>query len=210
MKSQAEAILAGFPPVAASWFSGRAGGKFKDTVAYEALVTQAYQLIAHVHPSGHPNVQRAIYAINNSTLHGLEILEGILRGTVANLESGLISSIESRIAVEITGDFLDSARTLLNEGQKDPAAVLACIALEDTLKRLATRHGLSELRDKEMSVVAASLFAAKLLDKSALQSINSFKSLRNAALHAQWHEVSEASVAMLMAFLPPFVNRYAL
>ena len=42
------------------------------------------------------------------------------------------------------------------------------------------------------------------------QSIQSFKSLRNAALHAQWTEVSVESLKLLLVFLPVFIEKHGL
>lgn len=193
-----------------SWYSSNMGGHFQDTVAYETLITESHGLIAHIHSKGHPNIQRTIHAINQASLHSLEQIEGILQGTKTNLESGLLDELTSNILIDLKTDFLTTAQQLVAEGQKDPAAVLACVVLEDSLKRLAVRHGLRGLADKEMSVVAGSLLAKGIIEKTTNQSIQSFKGLRNAALHAQWAEVSLESLKLLLVFLPDFIEKHRL
>jgi len=60
---------------------------------------------------------------------------------------------------------------------------------------------------KEMGVAAGLLFKAGVIEKSTNQSIQNFKNLRNAALHAEWDQVSRESVSLLLAFLPMFLEK---
>ncbi len=207
---QINSLLSKFPPIKKSWYSSSMGGHFKDTVGYETLITECYQLLAHIHSSGHPSLQRTIYAINHVSLHSLEQIEGILNGTRATLEAGFLDDLTSKILLDLKTDFLISAQQLVDEGQKDPAAVLAAIVLEDSLKRLAQKHGIEGLEKKEMSVVAGSLLSKGVIEKTTNQSIQSFKALRNAALHAQWSEVSVESLKLLLVFLPAFMEKHGI
>lgn len=207
--SQIDAIIGKFPAVKASWYSSNIGGGFKDTVGYNAIITECYQFLSHIHAGNHPDIQRTNRAINGESLHHLEVIEGIFCGLRVNLQNGLLDSLARQISVDLKSDFLEAARELLEENQKDPAAVLACIVLEDTLKRLAKKNGI-DADSSEMSVAANSLLAKKVIEKSTNQSIQGFKNLRNAALHAQWSEVSAESVNLLLAFLPTFIEKHGI
>ena len=203
-------LLSRLGAVKKTWWSSNMGGGFKDTVGFEAMYTEAIPLLAAIYGRGDPHYQRVIHFYNESHLHALEQTEGLLLGTKANLESGILDDIRSKILVDIKSDFLETSRLLLDEGQKDPAAVLACIVLEDSLKRLAQKAELKDALDKEMNVTAGLLFNADIIEKSTNQSIQNFKNLRNAALHAQWDQVSGESVALLLAFLPVFIEKHGI
>lgn len=207
---QIDRLLLSFPRVKESWYSSNIGGHFKDTIAYETLITECYQLLTHIHSGGHPSVQKTIHAMNDVCLRSVMQLEGILLGTKANLLAGLLDNLASKILIDLKADFLQTSQQLIEQGQKDPAAVLACVVLEDSLKRLAEKHGIEGLSDKEMSVVAGSLLSKGVIEKTTNQSIQSFKSLRNAALHAQWAEVSIESLKLLLVFLPAFIEKHGL
>lgn len=207
---QIDGLLAKFPSVKRDWHPSTFEGFFKDTTSYEALITESYSLLAHIYGKNHPHVQRTVSAINEASLHSLEQIEGILEGTRSNLEAGLLEDLTSKILMDLKADFLSTSQQLMEEGQKDPAAVLACVVLEDSLKRLAAKHRIDSLSDKEMSVVAGSLLAKGIIEKTTNQSIQSFKALRNAALHAQWSEVSVESLKLLLVFLPPFIEKHGL
>lgn len=205
---QIDALLARFPKIKNSWFSGQMVSGFKENVEYESAITEILSLITHLYGNGHPHTQRVINAINQRSLHSFEHLEGILFGTKNNIQNGLLSDLEAKISLEIKTDFLSTANEFLDEGHKDPAAVLACTVLEDSLKQLASKHKIEKALNKEMSVVANMLLGEKIIEKSTNQAIQSFKSLRNAAFHAQWNEVSEETVRMLLVFLPAFLEKH--
>ena len=208
--AQIDQLLAQFPAVKQSWFSSNMVSGFKRNVEYEAIITEAISLVTHIYGPGHAHVQRVIHAVNDGSLRSLEQIEGVLVGTRSNLVNGLLDDLRSRIAVDLKSGFLETAQQLAAEGQKDPAAVLGCIVLEDTLKRLATKHSIDNASDKEMSVVAGLLYSKGVLEKATNQTIQGFKGLRNASLHAQWTEVSLESVKLLLVFLPAFIEKHGL
>lgn len=206
---QIDSLLSGCDPVASSWkYSRTMGGWFDDKVGYESVMTQMLSLIEHVYGSGHPNHQRIIHAFNENSLAGLHQAKGILLGTRQNIANGILANVVERARVEIKTDFLKTAQELAANGEKDPAAVLSVCVLEDSLKRLADKHGVEELRDKELSVIANGLASRDLIERSTQKAILSFMPLRNAAFHAQWDEVTLDTVNMLLAFLPSFIDRY--
>jgi len=201
-------LLKRFPEVEQSWYHSGMEGWFRNTSAYEALMTEVLSLIPHIYGFGHPNSQRVINAYNQQSLKGLEIVKGILEGTKNNIENGLISEITENITIDIKSDFLNSAQEFIENDQKDPAAVLGCVVLEDSLKKLAKKNGIGGMHNKELSVVANTLLSKKIIDKSTHSSILSFRNLRNAAFHTQWNEISLESVKLLLTFLPIFINRF--
>jgi hypothetical protein len=205
-----EEIIGRLGPIKKSWYSSNVVTGFRNTVEYEAAYTEAITLIAGIYGKSGPNYERIIHFYNDESLHSLEQTEGLLVGTKNSLLSGLLEDLTSRVLVDIKSDFLATAKVLLDEGQKDPAAVLACIVLEDSLKRLARKVQLTDVLDKELGVIASRLLNAGTIEKSTNQSIQNFKNLRNAALHAEWEHVSAESVSLLLAFLPMFLEKHGL
>lgn len=201
-------LLRRFPEVEKSWYHSGMGGWFINISDYESLMTEVLSLIPHIYGFGHPNSQRVINAYNQQSLKGLKIVKGIIEGTKNNIEKGLISEITESITIDIKTDFLNSAQEFIENDQKDPAAVLGCVVLEDSLKKLAKKNGIEGVQSKEMSVVANTLLSKKIIDKFTHSSILSFRNLRNAAFHAQWDEISLESVRLLLTFLPIFINRF--
>lgn len=74
--------------------------------------------------------------------HNVKPAIGIMKAAFDDYSRGLVVDIREEIAGEIFQDFLGLAKRALEEGNKDVAAVLACSALEDALKRYAQKQGL--------------------------------------------------------------------
>jgi hypothetical protein len=154
------------------------------------------------------NAKRIIDNVACSTKSHLESVEGMLRGTISSIQQGLLTDLKTQVLLDVQEDFVEASRQALQSGNKDVAGVLLCVVLEDATKRLAQKHGHNDLIDREYSVVVTTLLSRDVITKSTKGSLLSFKDLRNAALHAQWHEVSIDSVSALLAYLPVFLESY--
>ncbi len=204
-----EAVLTKFPAVLASWVKGqRISGWFGDPVARGALIIEVTNLANLIYGQGSPNAERIIGNVTGGTKSHLGSAEGMLRGTISSIQQGLLTDLKTQVLLDVQEDFVEASRQALENGNKDVAAALLCVVLEDSTKRLAQKHGHHDLLDKEFSVVVAGLLARDAISKSTKGSLLSFKDLRNAALHAQWHEVSTESVRSLLAFLPVFLESH--
>lgn len=204
-----EAVLAKFPHVLASWVKGqRVSGWFEDRVARGALIIEVTNLANLIYGQGSPNAERIIHNASGGTKSHLESAEGMLRGTISSIQQGLLTDLKTQVLLDVQEDFVEASRQALENGNKDVAAALLCVVLEDSTKRLAQKHGHHDLADKEYSVVVTSLLSRDVISKSTKGSLLSFKDLRNASLHAQWHEVSADSVRSLLAFLPIFLESH--
>ena len=92
----------------------------------------------------------------------LEVIVGKLNFLKYEIERDLLNTFEKEISGEVYGDFLRMAREAIENNAKDTAAVLACAALEDALKRFAKLNNL-EIEDKAMNEVSNSLKSIGLL-----------------------------------------------
>lgn len=131
-------------------------------------------------------------------------LRGILQTVKFEIANNLLTSLENQVRGEVFGDFISLAKSLLAEGHKDAAAVLACGALEDSLKKYATNNGLT-VEDKELSTVINSLKTQGLIKGAQAGIVQSFGQLRNKAFHAQFDKIEIPEVASLISFLEQFL-----
>ena len=79
------------------------------------------------------NFQQA-YGTGGLRSDDVDRLKGVFLAAKSDYEGGYLFSLQKEISGELFGDFVALARKALDEEQKDVAAVLACAALEDTLK----------------------------------------------------------------------------
>ena len=120
-------------------------------------------------------------------------MHGYLREIRETITDGLIVDIQSEARGEALGDFLILARESLDAEQKDVAAVLACAALEDALKRCANARGLN-VQDKNMNEVVNALKAEGVIRRNQGALLSAFVKLRNDALHARWAAIDTTGV----------------
>jgi uncharacterized protein YutE (UPF0331/DUF86 family) len=104
----------------------------------------------------------------------------------------------------VFADFVNAAKAALSEDSKDVAAVLACAALEDVLKRFAEANGL-DVEDKSMSDVINVLKSAGLVSGQQGTLLKGMVPLRNKALHADWSRVDVESVRSVISFVEHFL-----
>lgn len=140
----------------------------------------------------------------DSAMEIKSLIHGLLNSLKADISFNLLSSLENQAAAEIYGDFISLAKRLINEGQKDSAAVLACGALEDSLKKFAIANGI-EAYEKDLSTVVNSLKGAGLLKGAQAGVVQSYVQLRNKAFHAQFDKIQLPEVSSLVAFVELFI-----
>jgi len=132
------------------------------------------------------------------------LVNGLLNTLKSDIKFNLIGSIKSQIAGEIYGDFISLAKSLVGDGYKDSAAVLACGALEDSMKKFATKNYI-EAYDMDLSAVVNSLKSKGLLKGTQAGVVQSYVKLRNKTFHAQFDKIELPEVVSLISFIEIFV-----
>ena len=129
---------------------------------------------------------------------------GAFLGAKADYEKDCYISLDRKVSGEVFGDFVAAAKKALDEGNKDVAAVLACAALEDALKRFANTNGLN-VDGKDMSEVIGALKSKSLVGGSLKSILETMPKTRNAAMHADWGKISVAEVGGVIGFTEQFL-----
>jgi hypothetical protein len=129
---------------------------------------------------------------------------GVLQGAKADYEKGCYESLERKVSGEVFGDFIVVAKKALDDGNKDAAAVLACAALEDALKRFANANGLN-VDGKEMAEVISALKSKGLVGGAQKSILETMPKTRNAAMHADWAKISATEVGGVIGFTEQFL-----
>jgi hypothetical protein len=131
-------------------------------------------------------------------------VKGIFISAKEDFEGGYVFDVELRVSGEVFGDFITLAHQALSEGHKDVAAVLACAALEDSLKRYAIANGL-DVGDKTMQEVVNVLKAGGFVAGAQKSLLETMPRIRNFAMHADWGKLSAPDVSSVIGFVEQFL-----
>jgi hypothetical protein len=141
---------------------------------------------------------------------GIQIITGTLKNVLAEIDAGLLGSLEKRVTGDVLADFVGLARFILQErGErgKNVAAVLAAAAFEDTIRRMGATFAGTIGRD-DLQDVIQTLKKADVLVRPQLSIAQSYLSFRNHALHADWDKIEVAATHSVLGFVEQLVIKY--
>lgn len=173
---------------------------------WQKWATSAQNLILAVFGEQSPHYKNfvAAYTKCQGEDSRVKTLNALFLSAKEDFEGGYVFDVDLRVSGEVFGDFVALARQSLSEGHKDVAAVLACAALEDALKRYAQISGL-EVSDKTMQEVVNSLKAQGLVAGAQKSLLDAMPRIRNFAMHADWAKISEPDVSSVLGFVEQFL-----
>jgi hypothetical protein len=142
----------------------------------------------------------------------LQPLRGILRALRTDYEMGNLLSVVELVHADIFADFLEMADYLLQQGYKDPAAVVMGSVLEENLRKQCDKHGILTAQasgtPKKADLLNSELAAAGAYSKLDQKSITSWLDLRNKAAHGKYSEYTNEQVVLTLHGVRDFVGRY--
>jgi len=118
-----------------------------------------------------------------------------------------LRSFEFIIAAQAFDSFLDHAEEFQEAGQKDEAAVLASVVLEDTLKKIASANGIAT--DKlTIDPMVDELTKRGVFNSVKAKRIKAMGGVRNKALHASWGDFDLLDVKSLIDGTRELIDKY--
>lgn len=137
---------------------------------------------------------------------------GMLQALRNDYEAGYLQSVIELVHADIYADFLDMADYLLQQGYKDPAAVVTGSVLEAHLRKLCDKHGIAVVKSdgttpKVADALNAELAAAGIYSKLDQKSVTAWQGFRNSAAHGKYSEYTKEQVALMLQGVRDFVSR---
>ncbi|WP_236635297.1 DUF4145 domain-containing protein [Rhodoferax sp. TS-BS-61-7] len=178
------------------------GSGYAESGQWEGWATSAESLIRASFGEETPHYKNFRVAYENCRGYDDEVhkLIALFRSAKDDFEGGYVFNVELRISGEVFGDFVALARQSLVEGQKDVAAVLACAALEDAIKRLASANSITA-DGKTMTEIVNSLKSAGLVSGAQKSLLEAMPRIRNMAMHAEWSKITEPDVSSVLGYV---------
>ncbi len=119
-------------------------------------------------------------------LYKLKKAVGILKAAKEDYGNGYLFDLRKLVEAEIFDDLLEQAEQLLNEGYYIPAAVLAGCVLEDGLRKLCDREGITLPDQPKLNWMNDELAKKNVYNALTKKNVTSLAAIRNDAAHGKW------------------------
>jgi len=134
-------------------------------------------------------------------------LQGVLRALRADYDAGRLQTFQELIHADLFSDFLELAEYLLQEGYKDPAAVIAGGVLEEHLRKLSGKHGITVPAKPKLDIMNSELAKAGVYNKNDQKQVTAWAGLRNDAAHGNYKNYGDSEVKLMLAGIRDFISR---
>jgi len=141
-------------------------------------------------------------------------LYGVLAGLYQDLKAGYLKSYSELVHADIFSDYIEMAEYLLEEGYKDPAAVITGSTLEEHLRKLCLKNGINieimssgKLRPKKADAINSELAKQGVYSKLEQKSVTAWLDLRNKAAHGNYSEYNDNQVKQMIMGVRDFIIR---
>ena len=139
-------------------------------------------------------------------------LGGILQSIRHDYANDFLKNFDELVDAELFADILEQAEYLLSQGYFRASAVVAGVALESHLRKLAEKNSIPITTDEGKYIKADSLNGDLLknmvIDKTMHKSVTSWLGLRNDAAHPDTKETSEGLLEPMIAGIRVFIEKY--
>lgn len=183
-----------------------------EQVDYIRFRTEALNLVRRVcgPDSDHYLELRRLAEDKNSAFNSFYFRDcfAVLLAASRDLEHGLLTEVRALVAAEVLDDFLEQAEYLLRGGYHIAAASLAGAVLEDTLRKMAAKHGLSVPERTKLDPLNAELARACAYNKLVQKSITAYSDIRNNADHGHFDQFAKEDVDAMVKWVRRFVTEH--
>ncbi len=177
-----------------------------DSSSWLKWSTNVQNLLVRVFGDNSPHYKNFLSVFNNFKNYpeDFENAKSIFLAAKEDYEGEYLFQLDNLIAGEILGDFVSLAKITLKEDNKDVAAVLASAALEDALKKYASKNELN-VNDKSMQEVVSALKSKGLVSGAQKGLLDTMPKLRDYAMHANWDKIKSEDVSSIIGFVEQFL-----
>jgi hypothetical protein len=190
----------------------------KQGSATEESVTLACAAISRLAPPGTIYVERMQKGLEVKVVGApgsrgakysdiLTSLHGILRALRADYIADRLQSFQELIHANLFSDFLEMAEHFLESGYKDPAAVMSGGVLEEHLRKLCGKHGVTIVSKPKLDTMNADLARINAYSKNDQKQVTAWAGLRNDAAHGSYTNYTDGEVKLMVAGIRDFIGR---
>lgn len=187
--------------------------KDKNIPTAQTWVSSTVNLIKHIGKSNRYFNEECDRILADETLPNgmpfrvVQKLYGVLESTYTEWQHGLLGSIEYIVAAETFDDFLDHASRYHKANKATEASILASAVLEDTMKKIAIKHGI-DTNDKTLDPLIDDMVKAGVIPSVKAKRLKSHAGIRNHAMHAEWDKIDIKDVGVMISDTRELIENY--
>lgn len=145
--------------------------------------------------------------VNGMPFRVVQKLYGVLESTYNEWKNGLLGSVEYIVAAETFDDFIDHASHYHKANKATEASILASAVLEDTIKKIALKHGV-DIDGKTLEPLIDDLVKAEVFTSVKAKRVKSYAGVRNHAMHAEWDKLDIRDVGAMIGGIRELIENY--
>lgn len=134
----------------------------------------------------------------------LRRLRPVILASRSDFQGGHLASVRSLVQAELFDSELDQASELLEQGYKGPAAVVAGVVLETSLRDLCDQQS-PAIPHGKLDQMNSALAKAGIYNKLQQKRITAIADIRNSAAHGKWSEFSDTDVVDMIRDVQRFL-----
>jgi len=213
--TQIEAVEAVYDEIAAkSKYDDLSDRQADEIIRIVTLSVSVIERITGKRSSYMEEIKRSLAERPPTNTVNARIAIGVVRALKDDLSAGYIKTLEDLIYGEVFSDLLETASYLLEEGYKDPAAVIAGGALEEHLRKLCKSADIeleitttSGIRNKKADQMNSDLARSSVYSRLDQKNVTAWLDLRNKAAHALYTEYTKEQVNLMITGVRDFINK---
>jgi hypothetical protein len=178
-----------------------------DCGKFHEWATNVLSLLLNVFGENRPQYQNFLnhYKSFSGYSSSFETCRGVFLKAKEDYVSGYLFSVRGFIKAEDSTDNLDQASEIIKAGHKDPACMLAGVALEITLKELCKRNNIPP---GKLDAMNAELYKQTIYNTGMQKQVTAWAHWRNKAAHGEWSEYKETDVEDMIRGVTRFIADY--
>jgi len=192
-------------------------GASVNTLLFNQLRSSSLSFLKSLFGESHPYYIEFQDRVKDSAPSHTVVAIGILTAVKQEIDNGWLFTIKGLVSAEIFSDFLEMAEYLLQEGYKDPAAVMTGSVLEEHLRQLCGKEEIpvevekgGKLSPKKADLLNADLANGGTYNKLDQKAITTWLDLRNKAAHGKYSEYTKEQVDLMYQGVTNFIARTSL
>ena len=179
------------------------------------VLTKSKAAIERIVGTNSEYYKEAEATFKRSFSEGVKLLNiiGIVIALKSDLQNDYLKSFSDIVQSEVFSDYLEMAQHLIDEGYKDPSAVLVGSTLEVHLRELCLANGIEiEIKNNKEILVAkkadlmnSDLAKAGVYSAAYQKQIIAWLGIRNSAAHGKYTEYTIEEISLMLQGLRQFI-----